>query len=417
MEKNILKGRQMRIMLLIAYLLSFVHVVYSTDPAPNLIIMGQDTLELRYYIPVHKYFKPFSRYRKKFNDQGGSNTACYSFRVLWKLQKDSLYLENIVGCNSVRYTIDNKCLTSLKNFEIPDHILEKIKTLKDQSFVTWRLLDIELNKVLSEEELKKCDKALFRSVSLISGVRNYLEFRPLVKKKYLSHNLFFKNFSGTFCLESGRKIDSMYINSHKAKEEDWYYTFDKGVISKIFKVGSIYHTRNFQGEIVELDGYSFIVPNNYSKAISSSLISEKIKKVFNKNDSTYEYLDSISSTLVFINKYKGVKTFDKYKRLTNQRALLKKKIKIFSKDFDFSTFKYLKINYKGRFDHYSRVPYICWIDGVNKLDNSSIKLISIANYYRGVSIILQSNNLNEAELEREFLNIIQSTGCDWIRKL
>jgi hypothetical protein len=388
---------------------------YACDGAEE-IIWQKDTLPFRDYLPINRYFKPFSFYSKNLSYQGGTNTACYSFIQNWKIINDSLFLDNIKGCNHRTYIIDNKSLDSLKKQSVPQDIIYKIEVLKDRKYLNTEPIFDELKKLISKNTIEKYSAEIFQAISKHPNDRNYLDFKQFVKKKYLNKNLFFYNYSGIISIGVGKPIDSLLIYWHNPTEKDLFFIINNGIVTDTYYVNSVHYDTDTKGKELFIHGYKLFLPDNFVQSDSIHRHRSSIFPTIKRPDTSLTYIDTLSSSTIQIVLNCKTHLWERQKQHLYQKDLINKEMSTLSNYFCFSGYNFLKINYNGSFRNEPDVPGICWVNGKGK-NNKRIKIITVSTNVAVIEILFSTDNLTDETFDTIFNNMVRSISCTWMRGL
>lgn len=331
---------------IIVFILTISVDVLGCDPVPDYFIMGQDTFTYRDFIQIKDFFKPFSGYRNKLIYQGGLNTACRPCINIWKVNNDSLYLNNLAACTRRKYLIDDALFDTLKTKHIPQRAIDKIEVLKGNEFYNYKPFLDKLRKILTRNEINEY------SMEIINTSRDMknkfpplhpLNFKPYIKSKYLKMNMFCKYFSGTIRVEIGESIDSMFIYWHKPTEKDLILNIDKGMVIDRHIIESIYHHSDSSGLQINLNEYILSIPNLYEKMNSKKPNISKLNKIDKNENDSMTYYNPTTSPLISMALLGEPDIWNRVDLLEKQTKIISNEIERFYEGYSFSEYNYLKI--------------------------------------------------------------------------
>ncbi len=377
---------------------------FTCDAIPDGLILNNDTLELRnFYNRTDRYFKPFSRYRRKLMKQGGSSTACYAYRELWEIKNDSLYLDTLIACSQSLYTFNDESFSKLDSAGVPDSTIYKINTISGISFSSYWELSDELDKHLKKNEYKQHSKEFFISTSRTPANYIPLQYNKLLKKRYRDIKIFAENYSGFLSVEVGNTIDSMRVYWHNISDEELFFQIKNGVVKKVFSVNTFYNGSFSAKKTKALNGYMLPILDDWvetNTTLEETGLNLSFEDTLLSNSITYKSINFESSFFEQLQTFKNV-----------QKVIDGMIIERFP-DITFSSPTHSRLLFNGAVKGPWQIPYISAVTG--QTDSSHITIAVAFASSAQTAIVIESGT--KEQNDELFHKIITNVDCAWIRR-
>lgn len=389
----------------VLFFLILINFGYACDALPDYMIIENDTLEFRKtYIPIKQLFRPFSRYKRKLMRQGGSSTACYIYREMWKIENDSLYLDTLLACNSRVYLLDNESIEKLQSAGIPDSTVNKIKAISGIVYRSFWELNDNFKDALTREELNFTERYIYRSTSQIPAQRIPLVYDTLLKKRYRNRKIFAEFYSGLFSVEVGEIVDSMLVHWHNVSNREIFFQINEGIVEDTFSAAA--SINDSISVVNSINMKNFILPIFPSWSHQDSIATDTITSI--------HFQDTLNSTMILYKSVNVESNFDKHSLFSEVRQIIDNFVTVNSSEYSFGDYSYLKLLYKGAVRSEWQIPYLNFVTGI-ELDNSNFKRICVLFTYNK-RVIIEIESETQAELEDVFDNLISNIDCEWIQR-